>query len=117
MKGTELFKQIIKEHLDKKAQKDESFSRSYSKKGKNIDDCVTYILNQVKRSGCNGFDDSEIFGMAIHYYDEDDIKVGDPIDCKVVINHSTATENYSKRPSPKRSTKNNNVKQLSLFDL
>ena len=45
MKGTELFKQIIKEHLDKKAQKDESFSRSYSKKGKNIDDCVTYILN------------------------------------------------------------------------
>ncbi|MBP9481471.1 MAG: hypothetical protein KBF15_08460, partial [Parabacteroides sp.] len=40
----------------------------YSKPEKNIDDCVTYILNEVKKSGCNGFADDEIYSMAVHYY-------------------------------------------------
>ena len=26
--------------------------------------------------------------MALHYYDEDSIEVGKPIECKVVINHT-----------------------------
>ena len=44
-----------------------------------MDDCITYILNTVKASGMQGFADADIFGMAVHYYDEDDVKVGDPI--------------------------------------
>ena len=44
-------------------------------------------MNYVQKSGCNGFDDDEIFGQAVHYYDEADIEIGKPIDCKVVINH------------------------------
>lgn len=63
------------------------FAESYKKPNKNIDDCITYILNTVKSSGCVGFTDAEIFGMAVHYYDEDDIKVGEKINCDVVVNH------------------------------
>ena len=44
-----------------------SLSNTY-KPTKNIDNCITYILNQVKKSGCCGFSDDEIFGMALHYY-------------------------------------------------
>ena len=43
----------------------------------------TYILNQVKKSGCCGFSDDEIFGMALHYYQEDNIEVGSPLKCNV----------------------------------
>ena len=35
----------------------------------------------------NGFDDDEIYSMAMHYYDEDDIEIGKPISCKVMVNH------------------------------
>lgn len=77
-------------HLDKRAQDDELFAVSYSKEGKNIDDCITYILNAVHKSGCNGFAADEILGMAVHYYDEDKIDIGNPIDCKVVVNHTVA---------------------------
>jgi hypothetical protein len=45
------------------------FSVPYSKPEKNIDDFVTYLLNEVKKSGCNGFADDEIYSMAVHYYD------------------------------------------------
>lgn len=88
MKATDTFKNAIKAYLDNRAANDELFAATYAKEGKNIDDCVTYIMNQVKESGCNGFADDEIYGMAVHYYDEDKIEVGKPIHAKVVVNHS-----------------------------
>ena len=57
------------------------------KPNKNIEDCITYILNEVKKSGCNGFDDDEIYSMAVHFFDEDNIDIGKPLDCHVAVNH------------------------------
>lgn len=88
MKTTDHFKNTIKAYLDKRAAEDSLFAQSYAKEGKNIDDCCTYILNQVQASGCNGFADDEIYSMAVHYYDEDDIKVGGKVNCQVVVNHT-----------------------------
>jgi hypothetical protein len=87
MKSTEHFKNTIKAYLDKRANEDALFAFNYFKTDKNIDDCITYILNTVQKSGCNGFDDDEIFSMAVHYYDEDNIDVGKPVSCNVVVNH------------------------------
>lgn len=68
MKGTEQFKQTIKAYLDRRAIEDELFTSRYMNPQKNIDDCVTYILNRVRESGMNGFTDDEVYSMAIHYY-------------------------------------------------
>jgi hypothetical protein len=87
MKASNHFKNTIKAHLDQRAETDVLFSFQYSKPEKNIDDCVTYILNEVKKSGCNGFADDEIYSMAVHYYDEDNIEVGKPMNAHVVVNH------------------------------
>lgn len=87
MKATENFKKTIFEHLDSVADKDDLFLVNFKNPKKNIDDCITYILNEVQKSGVNGFTDEEIFGMAIHYYDEDQIEIGKPISGRVVVNH------------------------------
>lgn len=87
MKSTETFKQTILDYLMKRIEQDELFAQTYLKPNKNIDDCITYILNAVKESGCNGFTDEEIYSMAVHYYDEDNIDVGKPIDATVIVNH------------------------------
>lgn len=87
MKGTEHFKRTIQMYLEQRAAEDTLFARNYRNPAKNIDDCVTYILNYVQRSGCNGFTDGEIFGQAVHYYDENEIEVGKPIQCQVAVNH------------------------------
>lgn len=87
LKGTESFTRAISAYLTAQAAADPLFAETLKKPGKSIDNCITYILNQVKNSGCCGFEDSEIFGMAVHYYDEDDIKPGSPIKCNVVVNH------------------------------
>lgn len=87
MKVSAPFNNAIQSYLEQRAEYDELFARSYRNPLKNIEDCITYILNYVQKSGCNGFDDDEIFGQAVHYYDEADIEIGKPIDCKVVVNH------------------------------
>lgn len=87
MKGTEQFKKTIQTYLDERARTDELFAVTYAKENKNIDDCITFILNQVKNSGCNGFADDEIYSLAVHYYDEETIDVGKPLSCNVVVNH------------------------------
>ncbi len=93
----------------------------------------------MKKSGCCGFTDAEVFGMATHYYDEEEIEVGNPIKCQVVVNHMvelTEEEREQARQDainklrdeeikkmrkpiqPRKTSENKNqVGQPSLFDL
>ena len=88
MKPSIHFKNTIESYLTERASIDTLFAVSFNKPDKNIDDCITYILNSVKQSGCNGFADEEIYNMAVHFYDEDTIEIGMPVNnAHVVVNH------------------------------
>ena len=87
-KGTQAFNDTIKAYLEERAENDALFAVKFANPSKSVEDCVTYILNQVQKSGSNGFTDAEVYGMAIHYYEEKEIEVGNPINCKVVVNHT-----------------------------
>ena len=137
-KGTRAFNETITDYLEKKAENDPLFAVKYANPSKSVDDCVTYILNSVQKSGCCGFTDDEVYGMAIHFYEENEIEVGKPINCQVVVNHTVElTEDEKaqarqdaidrlrneemakmrKTTQPKKATESKNkVEQLSLFD-
>lgn len=88
MDATRAFKETIQAYLMEMATYDTNFAERFADPKKNINDCVTYILNQVQESGCNGFEDDEIYGMAVHYYQEEDIEVGKSVDyLQVAVNH------------------------------
>jgi len=87
-KGTMAFADTIRHYLEKRAENDVLFAVKFANPSKSVEDCVTYIINEVKKSGCNGFTDDEIFGKAVHFYEEAEIEVGNPINCKVVVNHT-----------------------------
>ena len=74
MKGTEQFIRTIAEYPNGRAMTDPLFAPNLQKHHKNIEECILYILSEVQRSGCNGFADEEIYSMAVHYYDEDDVE-------------------------------------------
>lgn len=97
MKTTDHFKKTIKSYLDQRAEEDAQFAEKYANEEKNIDDCCTYILNTVKKTGCNGFTDDEIFGMAVHYYDEESIDIGKEIQARVMINHTVELTEEEKK--------------------
>ncbi len=69
-------KDVIKAYLDRRAAEDPQFATTYAKPNKNIDECYRYILGEARQHGtavC--LTDDVVFGMAVHYYDEDDIKI------------------------------------------
>lgn len=113
MKGTENFKRTILAYLEERAKVDDLFAKSYAKPNKSIDECITYILNEVQRSGCNGFEDNEIFGMAVHYYDEDNLDAGKKINCKVVVNHVVELTEKEKKELKEKARKDFYAEQLA----
>ena len=139
MKTTDHFKKTIKSYLEQRAEEDAQFAEKYANEEKNIDDCATYILNTVQKSGCNGFTDDEVYGMAVHYYDEESIDVGKQISCRVAVNHTVELteeekqearqkaidkyqeeyrrklEEHKKKKQEKKSEEIVEVEQLSLF--
>lgn len=115
MKGTDHFKRTIQMYLEQRAAEDELFAKNYRNPAKNMDDCVTYILNYVQKSGCNGFSDGEIYGQAVHYYDENEIEVGNPLQCHVAVNHVvelTAEEKSEARQNALRQYQNEELRRL-----
>ena len=80
MKVTPGFKQQIQKYLSERAETDILFAPVYEKENKNIDDCITYIYQEVKKKA--GSDNAiamtaeEVYSLAFHYYDEDSIVVG-----------------------------------------
>ena len=82
------FQDTIRTYLDNMAESDALFSVKYANPSKSLSECITYIICQVQKSGCNGFEDDEIFGMAVHYWEESEIEVGKPVNCQVVVNHT-----------------------------
>ncbi|MBE6244244.1 MAG: PcfK-like protein [Bacteroidales bacterium] len=85
-KQLSVFEETIKRFLDEKASKDAVFLSKYANHKKSIEECCRYIYQEVQKTGRQGFADEEIFGMAIHYFDEEDIKVTGTMNCKVVVN-------------------------------
>ena len=87
-KVSQSFKDTINEYLDQRAQSDPLFATSYQKEGKSIDECCNYIVQEVQKMHVNGLADDEVFGLAVHYYDEDNLGEIKSVNCKVVVNHT-----------------------------
>jgi hypothetical protein len=103
--ATDLFKQAIRGYLDDRAKSDALFAERYGNEKKNIDDCCTYIINEVCKSGKRGFADEEIFGMAVHYYDEEDVSVGNTkSNVRVAINHTVEEKAQEQKPAEQRAS-------------
>lgn len=79
------FEIAIESMLDARAADDNLFAEAYAKSSKSIDECCRYIISEVKRLGVSAMTDEEVLGIAIHYYDEDDLDVKAAPSCKVVV--------------------------------
>jgi len=120
MQVSKQFEEIVQNHLVEFARGDESFALKLENPKKSIKECISYILNSVKKSGKVAFADDEIFGMAVHYYDEDNIKDVKAPSGNVNIKYSVnGSSNPAVPPIPKRKTKRakqiDAVHQSSLF--
>ena len=94
----------IKAHLEKVAQSDAAFAEKFRIKCEaeknSIENCAGYIVAEVQKNYKKGnsavLTKDEVFGMAMHYYDEDlkDVKTAK---CQVVVAKDELTEEDKER--------------------
>lgn len=118
-----LFQDTIKAYLDKRAQEDTLFAETYAKETKNIKDCCRYITGRAQKmqsGGCAVISHDEVFGWAVHYYDEDDIKIESPSNIKVSTDKSADKKAEVKeedtKVKSKVKSKLNIIESPNLFD-
>lgn len=106
-KSQEIMKAFINEikaHLEKVAQSDEAFAAKFKTKCENeensVEKCCGYIVAEVqknyKKGNCAVLTKDEVFGMAMHYYDED-LKNVKTAKCQVVVAKDELTEEDKER--------------------
>lgn len=95
MSSIDIIKKALKQYLDDRAQSDALFAQSYAKEGKTIDDCANFVIGEVKKRASGGqyvATDEEVFGLAVHYYDEDNVKVESSGGVQIVSNYQLTDE-------------------------
>lgn len=68
----------IKKYLDNRAKSDELFAAKYANPKKSIDECCRYITGEAyarAKDGTAVISDEEVYGMAVHYYDEETVEI------------------------------------------
>lgn len=114
------FKKIIKAHLDKMAKLDATFAANYKKPNKDLDECIKFIFGEMRKraqDGCAAAEDKEVYGLAMHYYDEDDIKVdGAQVTASVEpkVEKTKATRKSKAKTEPKVEAEQDEV--LTMLD-
>lgn len=92
----------------------EDIQGNLQKPNKSLKGCWDYIVSEARKKqqgGCVCLSDDEVYGMAVHYFDEDDIKY----DKKAVtkLKSASTSKPVKKEKTKKKSEKSND--QLSLF--
>lgn len=66
------FAEAIKSYLDRRASEDKMFAESYANPKKSIAECCDFIVSEVRKQNRTVMTDDEVYGLAVHYYDEAD---------------------------------------------
>jgi hypothetical protein len=105
----------------------EDIRNNLEKPNKSLKEMFEYIKSKAKKkaeNGCACIDNDTVFGWAVHYYDEDDLKVK-----KVQATVATSENKESKsdieekevakqpKKNKKTKTKDNGIQQLDIFSL
>lgn len=100
---------VVKEYLEERAKTDPLFAASYAKENKNLDECWDYIVEEARKRAINQMccmTSEEVFGLAVHYYDEDNIEIPKRRGkAKASVKTGTISTNAEKKTASKKEAK------------
>lgn len=59
-----------------------------------------------------GLTDEEVYSLAVHFFDEDDIEIGNSIACNVIVNHTVELTEEEKAQARQYALKEYQAEQL-----
>ena len=110
--------EAVKRHLDKMAQEDFAFAERYKDEKKSLAECAKYIMAQARKQakgGCAAIEDAVVYGWAVHYYQEENIKVDENVKAKVVTPREEKPKEVKPIKALVKDKETNKCVQLDMF--
>ena len=74
---------------------------------------IIQLKTAYDNGGCAGFSDGEIYSQAVHYFDEDNIDVGKPLNCHIAVNHVVQLTDEEKAEAHRQAIEQYQCEQLA----
>jgi hypothetical protein len=99
MIGSDIFTERIQEFIDKQVAEDAAFAEKVRSTKRTVKDCATWMIEQLaqdfQKTGKMGYDDSEIYGLALHFFDEPNLKAKGNLNFQgLIMSNRPATRPY-----------------------
>ena len=98
------FEDTIKEYLDNYANGDSTFANKYYNPKKSITECSNFIVSEVQKMNVKGLADDEVYYLARHYYEEDNLTFTET-SATVVVNHTIELTEEEKQQAREKAIK------------
>lgn len=102
---SDAFTKTIKQYLDDFASENPSFAEKYKNEKKSITKCCGFICDEVRKMNVKGLTDDEVFYLARHYYEEENVEGTEYKPSQVVVNHQVVLTEEEKKAAHDKALK------------
>lgn len=84
MKSSNAVMDVVRNYMEERCASDPILAIKYANPAKSIEKALNYVASEVQKSGLTIMDSDSVFGLILHYYDENLEDVPN-VNCKIAV--------------------------------
>lgn len=84
MKSSNAVMDVVRNYMEERCASDPILAIKYANPAKSIEKALNYVASEVQKSGLTIMDSESVFGLILHYYDENLENVPN-VNCKIAV--------------------------------
>ena len=84
MKSSNAVMEVVRNYMEERCASDPILAIKYANPAKSLEKALNYVAHEVQKSGLTIMDSDSVFGLILHYYDENLEDVPN-VNCKIAV--------------------------------
>lgn len=84
MKSSNAVMEVVRNYMEERCASDPILAIKYANPAKSLEKALNYVAHEVHKSGLTIMDSDSVFGLILHYYDENLEDVPN-VNCKIAV--------------------------------
>lgn len=112
MKSSNAVMDVVRNYMEERCASDPILAIKYANPAKSIEKALNYVASEVQKSGLTIMDSESVFGLILHYYDENLEDVPN-VNCKIAVGKElTDTERAEAKAEAMEQYKEEQLREL-----
>ena len=84
MKSSNAVMEVVRNYMEERCASDPILAIKYANPAKSLEKALNFVAHEEQKSGLTNMDSDSVFGLILHYYDENLEDVPN-VNCKIVV--------------------------------